>query len=81
MSTEITEIKGRYEVRTKCEKTSYDDCCIHINRFYSGRIHNRMLQLTINGNTNGYIQLTKEQVKELIQALKDSFNDDIYPSE
>jgi len=88
MSTSIKEIEGRYEVRLRDRigtvnlsmRSNYQKCIIHINRF-SGGIKGRMLQLTILHNSDGYIQLTSEQVDELITTLTNAFDDNIYPSE
>lgn len=82
MSTKIKTIKGRYEESTNGDFTSnYETSKLHINRFYGGKKNGRMLQLTINQPNVGYIQLTQDQVKDLIETLQNSFNDEIYPSE
>jgi hypothetical protein len=81
MSTEIAEIKGRFEQWDKDNSDlEYVECSIHINRFFGGK-KGRMIQLTIFNNTDGYIQLTKDQVTELKKVLENCFNNEIYPSE
>lgn len=78
MSTEIGEIKGRVE-GIPYSKIDYVDSAIHLNRFFGGQKNGAMLQIT--APYPGYIQLTKEQVKELIVMLQNSFDYDKYPSE
>lgn len=86
MSTEIAEIKGRREIwRTSgnmlmSPEVKYAPDTLHVTRFAGGEINGAMIQLTL-GATHGYIQLTKEQVKELVQVLTDCFDYDKYPSE
>lgn len=86
MSTEIAEIKGRREsYRTSgnmlmSPEVKYVSDTISVTRFYGGQTNGAMIQLTL-GSSHGYIQLTKEQVKELIQILTDCFDYDKYPSE
>jgi len=55
---------------------------IYLTRFFGGKENGPMIQLTIsNKSSNSYVQLTKEQVKELALTLNESFNYDKYPSE
>ena len=77
MSTHIDTIKGIRESLITDDRIPTD---IHLTRFYGGSENGRMLQITVSGS-EGYIQLTKEEVFELADILKNSFNDDIYPSE
>lgn len=81
MSTQIKEIVGRKESKILGNYT-YVDSALSLVRFWGGELNGRMLQLTINNDEgHSYIQLTKEQVKELSKTLSEAFNDDIYPSE
>lgn len=80
MSTEIKVIKGRYEDINKNKtgfKVEYKSNELYLTRFAGGKKNGTMLQLSIS--ENGYTQLNKEQVKELIQALEDAFDYDKYP--
>jgi len=84
MSTNITSIKGRYEANhhNTDKLPIYEVSELNINRFYGGKENGGMLQLTIyNGQNEPYVQLTREQVCNLIEALQLAFNTDIYPSE
>lgn len=80
MSTHIATIKGRVEEVHTQQKATYIEADLSLVRFYGGKKKGRMLQLTTSGN-EGYIQLTREQVKNLAVILLNSFEDDIYPSE
>ena len=84
MSTDIKTIIGRYQSTEKpCHnfKPIYKEANLHLTRFYGGENNGRMLQLTIASDETAYIQLTKEQVKELSIILSQCFDDSIYPSE
>lgn len=84
MSTHIKTIKARYESISKDTPTmqpTYDIATLDITRFYGGKTYGAMLQITVQNNNIAYIQLTEQQVQELIQTLQDSFNPEIYPSE
>lgn len=84
MSTHIKTIKARYESTSKSTATlqpTYEVATLDITRFYGGKLHGAMLQITIQSDNIAYIQLTEQQVQELIQTLQDSFNPKIYPSE
>ena len=80
MSTELKSIKGRYEdTRNSIKrKVTYDETELLITRFSGGKKNGAMIQLTPE---QGYIQLTKDQVKELIVVLQDAFDYDKNPSE
>jgi hypothetical protein len=83
-STHIETIKGRYEdasQKTNATTPTYKEAELNINRFWGGSDNGRMLQLTIQSDAINYIQLTKEQVSILKDALNDAFDDEIYPSE
>lgn len=83
MSTEIKQITGRFEgSHGKDFKVHYWDSMISLTRFAGGKENGAMIQVTIsNSLENAYIQLTKEQVMELSETLKDSYDYDKYPSE
>lgn len=84
MSTHIKTIKARYESTSKSTATlqpTYNIATLDITRFYGGKANGSMLQITIQSDDIAYIQLTEQQVQELIQTLQDSFNPKIYPSE
>ena len=79
MSTSIKQIVGIQEHMFLSNKTM--PCKLNLTRFWGGAENKTMLQLTIANNTQGYIQLTKDQVYELAQVLLESFNKEKYPSE
>jgi len=80
MSTTIAEITGRMEGHDhRTQNPEYVNTYMYINRFYGGKENGKMLQLT-NG-VNSYIQLTQDQVKNLIEILTNAFDEEIYPSE
>lgn len=82
MSTRIKTIEGVYQKGRKGTfEVEFKKAYLSLNRFWGGKEKGRMLQLTIVGETASYIQFTEEQVKELVEVLKDSFNDEKYPSE
>ena len=79
MGTEITEIRGRHEKPQIGTFTSiYEPSIIHLNspisvkRFWGGTENGVMAQLTMNG---GHVQLNREQMKELIEALMECLHD------
>lgn len=78
MSTDIGTIQGRFErVKSVSESTvEYRPSELHLTRFSGGEKMGVMLQMTIqqkDGNM-AYIQLTRDQVKELVVKLKEEFN-------
>ncbi len=80
MSTNIAEIIGRMEnYDHKNKDVTYINKYMYVNRFYGGEKEGRMLQLTTG--VNSYIQLTQDQVKDLIKVLTNAFDDEVYPSE
>ena len=82
MSTSIKEISGRYEkIVTPKFMPEYKESTVYLTRFAGGKENGAMIQITIQSDNIAYIQLTKKQVKELAQALNDSFDYDKYPSE
>lgn len=83
MSTKIKTITGRYEESHKGDFTAnYSDSDISITRFAGGIKNGAMLQITIkNSKECAYSQLTQEQVKSLVDALKYSFDYSKYPSD
>lgn len=82
MSTHLETINGRYEQSSSGTfEVNYEKAELDITRFFGGKENGAMLQLTIISDKIAYIQLTKEQVKELASVLKNSFNKKIYPSE
>ena len=67
MGTEIAEIRGRHEKPQIGTFTSiYEPSIIRVKRFWGGTENGVMVQLTMNG---GHVQLNREQMKELIEAL------------
>jgi len=81
MSTHIDQIQGRREgLCFEKYEPDYVPTYMHLTRFYGGEPNGSMLQLTIS-NPEGYIQLTKQEVKDLIEILQNSFDRDVYPSE
>lgn len=84
MSTEIAEIKGYIQEHIPSDdvlpNVKFVDSSLHVTRFYGGKDNGAMIQLTPSYRRD-YIQLTKGQVKELIQVLNDCFDYDKYPSE
>lgn len=85
MSTEIAEIKGYVQKHVDSKDNKFPNVkfvysTLHITRFYGGEDNGSMIQLTPSYGQD-YIQLTKEQVNELIQVLTDCFDYDKYPSE
>lgn len=76
MSTNIATIEGvkdsdnRHFIKMNTQ--------MNLTRFLSDK--GIMLQLSVC-NSDGYIQLTKDQVKELSEILNNSFDEEIYPSE
>jgi len=75
MSTEIKKIKGRYETDeiSKNEfEAIYGTSEISLTRFAGGK--EAMLQITINRPDTGYVQLTRKQVRLLVNALINAFN-------
>ena len=82
MSTDIAEIKGVYEVMKRSDTLTpeYSKAEMALTRYWGGE-NGAMLQLTIQSDRIAYIQLTQEQVKELIQVLQDAFDYEKYPSE
>jgi hypothetical protein len=77
MSTHIETLKGIKESELSNEKI---ETTMSLTRFWGGAEKGRMLQLTVS-NSDGYIQLTKEETIELAKTLLNSFDDTIYPSE
>lgn len=77
MSTYIGTIKGRFEAKEdpKTFSVTYGDAELHLNRFSGGKKKGAMLSMTIDRADGEYvhIQLTKEQVKEMILQLKEAF--------
>lgn len=77
MATELKDIIGRVETLTEVGddftyvfETSYEEQRLSLTRF-SGGENGIMVQLTMPANDGpfAYIQLTKDQVKELIVEL------------
>ena len=73
MATELKDIIGRVETLTEVGdvfETSYEEQRLSLTRF-SGGENGTMVQLTMPANDGpfAYIQLTKDQVKELIVEL------------
>jgi hypothetical protein len=82
MSTEIFEIAGRYEAKHYADfRVDYEESTLYVTRFAGGKQNGPMIQITISHPETGYVQLTKEQVKELAQVLSDAYDYDKYPSE
>ncbi len=77
MSTHIETLKGIKESELSNQRI---ETTMSLTRFWGGVEKGRMLQLTIS-NSDGYIQLTKEETIELAKTLLNSFDDTIYPSE
>lgn len=77
MSTKLKTIKGRYEhVKSVKERTmEYRPSTLFLTRF-SGGEKGIMLQMTIQqkDGDSAYVQLTRDQVRELILELKGEFN-------
>ena len=82
MSTEIKKITGRYEVigSSNTFEPAYKDSELYITRFFGGHKLGEMIQLTISGDNTSYVQLSKKQVEELVDVLKNSLDHRIYPS-
>lgn len=66
MSTELTRIKGRIEIPVSSEKRSKYEHDEMLLTSFSGGNNGRMIQITLQAN---HIQLTSEQVKDLIATL------------
>ena len=83
MSTEIKEINGRCESGNYTGNLPrYTNSTISLTRFAGGQQNGAMIQLTISDKDgHAYVQLTKEQVKELAKTLKECYNYKKYPSE
>lgn len=79
MSTEIATIQGRYELINRL-KPIYRNAEIHVTRFWGGK-NGPMIQITTQCDKTAYVQLTREQVQELAEILKNCFNEEIYPSD
>jgi hypothetical protein len=77
MGTHIKTFKWVKESELYNEKV---ETSMSLIRFWGGSDNGRMLQLTVI-NSDGYIQLTKEESFELALTLLNSFNDTIYPTE
>ena len=69
MSTELTPIKGEYEVIVDREKreVAYSQTEMNVTSFWGGTQRGPMIQLAPQ---NRFIQLTKDQVIDLIGVLK-----------
>jgi hypothetical protein len=65
MSTELTPIKGRIKVFSSEKRSKYERDEMLLTSF-SGSKNGRMIQITLQAN---HIQLTSEQVKDLITTL------------
>lgn len=69
MSTELTPIIGRTEFpHPETMQSTYKEDELLLTSFSGGKENGRMLQLTL---IHGHIQLTKDQVKDLIQTLSE----------
>ena len=77
MSTKLPTIKGRYEISGEGFEADHEKSELYITRFWGG--DEAMIQLTPSHSS--YIQLRREQVKELISILKNAFNYKKYPSD
>ena len=76
MSTELKSIKGKIEIPNPSKVTSnYQETEVHLNRFWGGTERGVSLQITfLNENGNySHIQLDNENVKELIEILKENY--------
>ena len=78
MSTHIETLKGIKESAVNCNEKI--ETTMSLTRFWGGAEKGSMLQLTVS-NSDGYIQLTKEETIELAKTLLNSFDYTIYPSE
>ena len=77
MSTEIGQIEGRFEEVESVEKRTvrYRPCTLYLTQFSGGEKNGVMLQMTIaqeNGES-AFIQLTRDQVRDLVATLKEEF--------
>ena len=73
MSTHLKSIKGRREAayHSWTKTISYKPTTMSITAFYGGKKIGPMIQLTLDSNC---IQLTKNQVNQLIETLNTRFN-------
>jgi len=76
MSTTFKEINGKVEApiyqifqKDQFPKVEYQDATLSLTSFFGGTERGRSLQLTISNS--GYIQLTKDAVKELRDSILD----------
>ena len=83
MSTQIKKITGRFAEEHHADFTvDYGESNIYLTRFYGGDKYGTMIQITIsNPKDTSYVQLTKEQVKELADVLNSAFDYKKYPSD
>lgn len=73
MSTKLGEIKGRCIWGYEKYKPIYSTAIISAIRFCGPVELGAMVQLTIERNDQGYIMLTKEEVKKLRKLLKKAY--------
>ena len=83
MSTEIKEITGRCETgKYTGYIAEYTNATISLTRFAGGKENGTMIQLTIrDARGHAYVQLTKDQVNDLQETLKECYNYKKYPSD
>lgn len=81
MSTELKSIPGRHEKTELAPQggyeTVYSDSAMSLTRFAGGPEIGPMLQVTLPQNGDYYfshIQLNREQIQELVNELRNSFN-------
>lgn len=86
MATTIKVITGDWEYYNKNYKPKFANAELSVTRYAGGKEKGTMLQLSIaqyGGNNNGsssYIGLTKHQVMELAEVLKNYLDYDKHPS-
>ena len=78
MSTAFKLITGKRQVHENFRldvggffKPEYEDVEVSLTSFSGGLERGRCIQITLNPIGEGYIQLTEDQIVELISALND----------